>query len=64
MGSYIFSKSTTLLSDEQEAEKSSVFEILIFSAASSKSAVSSTVITALPTPTPKAGVPLLYAAVT
>ena len=37
---------------------SSVLEMRIFSAASSRSAVSSTVITALPTPTPSAGVPL------
>jgi len=35
-----------------------VFDRRIFSAASSRSAVSSTVITALPTPTPSAGVPL------
>ena len=48
----------TELSAEQDAARSNVFEMRIFSAASTMSAVSSTVITALPAPTPKAGVPL------
>ena len=54
----------TELSAEQDAARSNVFEMRIFSAASTMSAVSSTVITALPAPTPKAGVPLEYAAPT
>jgi hypothetical protein len=58
------SKSTTELSEEQLAAKSSVLEMRIFSAASSRSAVSSTVTTQLPAPTPRAGVPDEYAAET
>mmetsp|Transcript_7017 Transcript_7017/g.22223 ORF Transcript_7017/g.22223 Transcript_7017/m.22223 type:complete len:257 (+) Transcript_7017:787-1557(+) len=64
IGSYVLPTSTTELSDEQEAARSSVLLSAILSAASSRSALSSTVTTALPAPTPSAGVPLEYAALT
>ena len=48
----------TEFSDEQEVELSKIFEAQIFSAASSRSAVSSMITGTLPVPTPIAGVPL------
>mmetsp|Transcript_51989 Transcript_51989/g.96728 ORF Transcript_51989/g.96728 Transcript_51989/m.96728 type:complete len:297 (-) Transcript_51989:330-1220(-) len=56
--------STKELSAEQEAARSKVLERAILAAASLRSAVLSTVTTALPTPTPSAGVPEEYAAST
>jgi hypothetical protein len=47
-----------LFSEEQLVALSKVFDCTIFAAASSTSAVSSTMEATLPVPTPKAGVPL------
>ena len=52
----------TLFSDEQLVALSNVLDRAIFAAASSMSAVSSTMTATLPAPTPIAGVPLAYAA--
>ena len=48
----------TEFSDEQDVALSKIFEAQIFFAASSRSAVSSTITGTLPVPTPIAGVPL------
>ncbi|MNC94482.1 hypothetical protein D3C83_113470 [compost metagenome] len=58
IASAIDSTSTTLFSEEQLVALSKVFDTTIFCAASSRSAVSSTIDATLPAPTPKAGVPL------
>ena len=53
-----------LFSEEQLVALSNIFDILIFFAVSSKSAVSSTITVTLPWPTPIAGVPLFAACFT
>ncbi|MNC90224.1 hypothetical protein D3C83_62970 [compost metagenome] len=48
----------TAFSDEQLVALSKILEAVIFFAASAQSALSSTMTTTLPVPTPRAGVPL------
>jgi hypothetical protein len=49
---------TSAFSEEQEVALSKTLEARIFSAASSRSALASTITGTLPAPTPIAGVPL------
>ena len=60
--SYTSSRAMTVFSEEQDVALSKVFEAAIFSAASAILALSSMIVTTLPCPTPKAGVPEEYPA--
>ena len=58
VSSYTSSRTMSAFSEEQEVALSKIFDARILRAASSRSALASTMTGTLPAPTPMAGVPL------